>query len=149
MRNPIIPLLCCLLVPPTATAQMYRYVDDNGVTVYSQQPPPDRDAQQLAPQSGPSDTTRSEARAALQGRLEAVQDASDDAAAAAEEEAQTSAEAAERRAGCDAARSNLRVLQRAGQQLVRDEEGNLRYAGQEERERRLKEAREQIDELCD
>ncbi len=148
MNHPICLLLCLLLLAPGAGAEMYRYVDENGVTVYSQTPPPHGDAQVLEPQTGPPSATRDAARAALQGRLEAAQDRRDDETMTAEEQAETAAEAAARRAGCDAARQNLKTLQRAGQHLTRDEEGKLRYINAKERQRRLQEAREQIDERC-
>jgi hypothetical protein len=36
-----IVLLACLLVPIAAAAQMYKWVDEKGVTHYSETPPPD------------------------------------------------------------------------------------------------------------
>jgi hypothetical protein len=103
----------------------------------------------IEPQAGPSETTSSKARAALQSQLEATQDRRDDEAAAAKAREQAAAKAAERRAGCEKARRDLRFLQRSGQQLIPDKDGKLRLLSTDERVRREKEAREQIDALCD
>jgi hypothetical protein len=149
MRCFVAPLLCGLLVTSAADAEMYRYVDENGITVYSERPPADGEATVIEPQAGPSETTSSKARAALQSQLEAAQDRRDDEAAAAKAREQAAAKAAERRAGCEKARRDLRFLQRSGQQLIPDKDGKLRLLSTDERVRREKEAREQIDALCD
>jgi len=149
MRHLLVPLLCCPLVIPSAKAEIYRYVDDNGMTVYSQSPPPDGEVKVIKPEPGPSETTSDETKESLESWLEAEQKRRQDEKAAAKERENAAAEAAERRAGCEAARRSLQALQRVGQPLVRDEDGRIRYITVDERERRLKAAREQIDELCD
>ena len=43
MKRIVLLVLACA-VAPLATAQMYKYVDKDGKTVYTDQPPPDADA---------------------------------------------------------------------------------------------------------
>lgn len=46
-----------LIAPATEAARTYKWVDEDGVTHYTQYPPPDRDAQVVEPSIGlPSDT---------------------------------------------------------------------------------------------
>ena len=43
----IIVLACALALVPIASAQMYKYIDKNGKTVYTDQPPPDVDSKNM------------------------------------------------------------------------------------------------------
>ena len=49
---------------------------------------------------------------------------------------------------CQAARQDLATIQSRGQLRERDEKGNTRYVGEEEKQRRIKAARKQIREYC-
>ncbi|MGD2052759.1 MAG: DUF4124 domain-containing protein [Gammaproteobacteria bacterium] len=49
---------------------------------------------------------------------------------------------------CAAARKNLATIQSRGQLRERDEQGNTRFVGEEERQRRIKQAKTQIREYC-
>ena len=49
---------------------------------------------------------------------------------------------------CQAARRDLATIQSRGQLRERDEKGNTRYVGDEEKQRRIKEAKRQIREYC-
>jgi len=46
-----------LLVPAAEAARTYKWVDENGVTQYTQYPPPDKDAQVIEPSIGISSDT--------------------------------------------------------------------------------------------
>ncbi len=49
---------------------------------------------------------------------------------------------------CQAARQDLATIQSRGQLRERDEKGNTRYVGEEEKQRRIKAAKKQIREYC-
>ncbi|NNL07097.1 MAG: DUF4124 domain-containing protein [Gammaproteobacteria bacterium] len=49
---------------------------------------------------------------------------------------------------CQAARQDLATIQSRGQLRERDEKGNTRYIGEEEKQRRIKAAKKQIREYC-
>lgn len=56
MKRFILLALACAIAP-VATAQLYKYVDKDGKTVYSDQPPANQDSQRLNVQSGRSTDT--------------------------------------------------------------------------------------------
>ena len=49
---------------------------------------------------------------------------------------------------CTAARQDLATIQARGQLKERDEQGNVRFVGEEERQQRIKQAKKQIKEYC-
>jgi hypothetical protein len=49
---------------------------------------------------------------------------------------------------CAAARQDLATIKSRGQLRERDEQGNTRFVGEEERQRRIKQAQKQIKEYC-
>ena len=49
---------------------------------------------------------------------------------------------------CQAARQDLATIQSRGQLRERDEKGNTRYVGEEEKQQRIKAAKKQIREYC-
>jgi hypothetical protein len=49
---------------------------------------------------------------------------------------------------CTAARQDLATIQSRGQLRERDEQGNTRFVGEEEKQRRIKQAQKQIKEYC-
>ena len=50
----LVILAIALAVAPLATAQLYKYVDKDGKTVYTDQPPPSGDSQQIKVQTAPT-----------------------------------------------------------------------------------------------
>ena len=49
---------------------------------------------------------------------------------------------------CNTAKQNLATIQSRGQLRERDEQGNTRYVGEEERQQRIKQAKKRIREYC-
>jgi hypothetical protein len=143
-------LLALLLgLPLTVPAQPYRYVDENGVTVYSQSPPPAAPAARvdIAPSPPAADTAAALQR--LQQQIEQDFDARGDEARAAEAAATDADAAAKRAEGCAAARRNLQTLENLGARMLRMPDGSVRRPGDEERSEMMDEARTQITDLCD
>ena len=69
MKRLLIIAIACL-VAPIASAELYKYVDKDGKTVYSDQPPVNIDSKQMNIQSRPSSTagsSRDRARARRNG----------------------------------------------------------------------------------
>jgi hypothetical protein len=143
-------LLTLLLgLPLTAPAQPYRYVDENGVTVYSQSPPAAAPAVSvdLAPPPPAAETAAALQR--LQQQIEQDFDTRGDEARAAEAAATEAAAAAKRAEGCAAARQNLRTLEDLGARMLRMPDGSVRRPGDAERAEMMDAARAQITDLCD
>ncbi|MEN8176913.1 MAG: DUF4124 domain-containing protein, partial [Pseudomonadota bacterium] len=94
-------------------ARVYQWVDEQGVTVFSQTPPPpgtaiEADTIDTAPP--PPTTDPEEARRALEERVEALDQRREERREAEDEQRQARTEAADRRALCDQARARVAQL---------------------------------------
>ena len=144
----LLPLLATLIIITNADAKMYRWVDENGVTVYSQTPPPSGDATELniaapkpASQPEAEPTTSVEPTDATQEEKQATED---------EEMAKKKAESDKIKAeNCKAARHNLDVYTNIGNRLLKTPDGLYERLSDEEREKRIKQEEGRIKEFCD
>jgi len=136
-------------LPQAASGQPYRYVDENGITVYSQVPPPGAEAATVEIAPAPSDADIDAARERLRSQIEQQFDQSQEQSESAEAQAQQSAAAAQRAKACAAARQNRQTVQDLGARMLRMPDGSLRRVGDDERQAMLDEADQQIAELCD
>jgi hypothetical protein len=127
-------------------AEMYKWVDDEGNTYYSQSPPVDETAEVIEP---PPKIDTDSARDKLEKRREAFKLA-DEAEAKSEEEAQKKAEEeAIRKENCRISKSRLDSLQNSRRIRAVDEEGNITRATEEEHQSRIDKVKENIQKYCD
>jgi hypothetical protein len=140
-------LLSTALAAGAAFADAYRWVDDEGHTVYSQVPPADREWTRIQGSAGraPSgEETWKEVE-----RIQQQLDASAEERAQAREAAQTEKEAtALRRRNCEAAKANLERYQGDPGRLIREPDGSYIRLTAEQREARIEETRRQVEEYC-
>lgn len=138
-------LLLAIGVSP-ALAGMYKWVDEQGITHYSQTPPPSGNAQQIKPPPTPADS-----EAAVK-RLEAQRQEAQKRHEAGQQDARESQKSAESQAireeSCRLARQNLNTLEAHSRVAVRDADGNMKRLSEEERQTQLSEAKKQVDEYC-
>lgn len=139
--------IATLLMTFTVHAQIYKWVDENGQTHYSQQPPASGEAQQIdVPPPPPVDPE------AAQEEVEELieqQEAAEQAEQEAREQAQQEAEQqAIREENCRIARQNLEQYQNNPGRRVMDEEGNVTRLREEDRQQKMQEFQQQIDEFC-
>ena len=151
-------LLCCL--PALMGADVYRWVDANGVVNYAQQKPQNVASERITADTGervedeaptpsapaatptpdgaqpPTDRLTDAQREALQG-LQATDQARRDELAAI------------RKANCDRARGVLQRLETYGRLRVRDANGNESAMTEEDREQRVTEAQQGVVENCE
>lgn len=145
MKLFLLPLL--LLFSTALPAAMYKWVDENGETHYSQYPPPDRDYEALEPPPPPA-SDAGQAQQELEGLLQR-QDEERQARQTAEEEAAAAEQQAEQRQkACAAARHNLEILTTGGRKRITGPDGVARYLPEEERQAKIAEAQKQIEEYC-
>lgn len=137
-----------VLLPAAVAADVYRWVDENGVTVYSQWPAPSAESVRVETPAGPSEAAQAAAEARFQQQREQLQDAAEARSAAAEERAQAAALAQQRAENCAKARQNLETLQNLGPRMVRKPNGSYLRMTQDEVAAEMRTAREQIDEYC-
>jgi hypothetical protein len=135
-------LACGLTLP--AAAEMYKWTDENGVTIYSQSPPPGGEATVVKPPPPPPEplpsTSPLEEPPAGDAKR-APPDPKEVARRQAEEEAL-------RKLDCRAAQDRLRAMERGGSFRIREEDGTSRRLDPEERQRLLREAREDVKKSC-
>lgn len=136
-----------VLTCPGAYAAMYKWVDENGVTHYSQNPPPSGGAQEIAPPPPPASGA-----ADVQSDLEARIKKLDEERAAREKQAEKDRQKAEddaiRAENCHKAQVALDILLSQPRVLITREDGTQERLTDEERQERIKQRRTQIDEFC-
>ena len=140
--------LTLALFVPAVSAQMYRWVDQDGVTVYSEQPPADTAATPIRTQPGPSAEDTLSAQERIRTLVEQDFDKREEAARQAEESRKGAENQAARQANCQAARTNLETIQNLGGKLLRTPDGAYRQVPDAERVKLADEARKQIQENC-
>ena len=133
----------------SAMAGMYRWTDDQGNVVYSQQPPPDnRDVRQIAPPPPPAEKTENASQSVqeLQKKLDA---AAQERREAMDEKKKAKAEQEQRKKRCQAARQDLKTLnERPPNTLYNMPDGQWKRLTPEERAERIKMLNKAIETNC-
>jgi hypothetical protein len=136
-----------LLVLGPAEARTYKWVDDNGVTQYSQTPPPKRDYEVVHGPAKPA--TGSEKTASdLEIRLHQFEQRRDEAAKQKAERQKAKQVNAQRRTDCEKSKQNLEYLENHPQIRLTDEDGSVRYLTEKERQEKIQASRDNINKLC-
>jgi len=143
-------LLGAMLIAITlsAHAAFYKWVDANGVTQYSQSPPPSGHYQEMRSPSPPpvGDTT------AEQQKVEAsspTQGSAPARAATPPPDAQQQAKLQmEREQYCQHAEQSLATLENHARLRYTAEDGSIRVMSEEEKQAKITETRKMIDETC-
>lgn len=136
-----------LAIAGLAQAAMYKWVDENGVTQYSQYPPQDRKVDVIAPPPPPAEDPEG-AQKKLESLLQKQDEQRKAAAGAEEEQTKTAEQAKQREQNCLNARSNLDKLSTGGRKRIIGPDGVASYLTDEDREARIAEAKKQIQEYC-
>lgn len=143
-----------LLCAAPSSAQMYKWVDDKGVTHYSESPPPGRKAQQIqatpTPSPGPSATPKPAEPASTWGDKErAFRQRTIEREYAEETKRKRDAErVALRRAACLEARYMLDALNSGVPVYKLNEKGEREYLADNVRADRLQRAKENAETYC-
>jgi len=147
MKRWMILAAVAALALTTAQAQLYKYVDKNGKTVYSDSPPPDVDSKQIRvqPSGGPSDvpaakTSVQRDKDAEKGRKEAAKKSDKDA-----KDAERQAKIQER---CNYLKADLATYE-GGVRLKRtNDKGEQEFMTDEQIEAAKVRTRREMDEAC-
>lgn len=145
MQRIALTLALALAAAPLAHAELYKYVDKDGKTVYSDAPPPNADTRQLktlgsAPPAAAPKTAMDKDKDQEKLRKEAreKQDKADKAARGAEEQERA----------CNQARANQRAVQQGGRLYKYDEKGERAFMTDDEIEAEKAKAARAVDEAC-
>jgi hypothetical protein len=141
--KPIIPFmfsLSCLILSNTALAdKLYKWVDDQGVTHYSEHPPLNTANEVIKPKTGHSDpVTYTPPAPAPVSAAEAKK--------AAEAEARAARKDPKR---CAEARKNLETLKTFARIKIMGADGQYRYLTPDEQKQKLTESSKVVEESCD
>lgn len=148
--SPVPLLLCAVCVSATQAllaGQVYKWVDENGVTVFSQTAPANTPSEVIS-EPPPPDGTEA-ARAELEARidrLDKAEEARHEAAAEAGAEARRASAAAE---ACERSRAHLASLESGPpQKLVVAPDGTSRRLSYEELQERIAKTRKDVKDHC-
>ncbi len=147
-RVPLLMLLFAVCSAPV-TAQVYKWVDAEGNVHYGERRPPGLEAETLKVQP-PTLTTEQRSLELEKLKLKAGLGAENQIPQAGQtDEARAQMPQAVREENCRIARSNMASLVQKRRIVRTDETGNLVRLDDTERERRLQDAKEQVEEFCD
>lgn len=148
MRN-FVFVWVILLFSVTASAQIYKWVDENGKTQYTDQPPPPgvaKEGQKLdiksAPASMNNETDRSNNLAEERLDFDKRQQQKK------EEEANQQAKAQEDKKNCVEAQGRLRIFTDSPRLTVPDGNGGIAYVDDDMRQKQINEANKAIAASC-
>ena len=149
-RYPMFALMlagCLLLLQSPATADVYKWVNENNEVQYTQMPPPPGIKYVRIQTTEHPDTaaTKAEPEAPTKAAASSKSQAQLDAEAMAEYEAEV---ARISRENCKIARNNLAQLNMGGHLRYRNEAGEYVNMDEPERQKRIAEATKQIEQFC-
>jgi hypothetical protein len=138
-------VLALVLAVPLAGAQLYKYVDKNGKTVYSDQPPATGDSKQIRVQAGPADAPAAKPAAEKDKAAQKGREADKDKGKKAEDAAK---EAQRKAAACEQAKIRYQALVDGGRIYKYTPSGEREYMSDEEIESGRTQAKREMDEAC-
>ncbi len=140
-------LIAAVLACSSVAAKTYRWVDENGVTVYSQSPPPSGAATEIKPPPPPA-ISPEEAWRKLDAQKQKLEDLREDRELEKKAASEKKAEADRLKNNCEAAKRNLAGYIARPHARQKGADGEYRYITEEARQERMKQAKEQIKENC-
>ena len=139
-------LLSLLFVTGSASAEMYKWVDEEGNTHYTQSPPPgDIQAETIAP---PPEVDTKQAVKQMQEMQEQSDDYEKQKQETAEEQRKKEEEIERKKSNCELARKRLASYTEPRVKFVQPDGTRVR-ATEEERQEQIKKSQEMIDEFCE
>lgn len=142
--NRIALAVIALALAPAVCAQLYKYTDKDGKTVYTDQPPANAESKpmrvQTAPPTAPEKSAIGKDKELDKGRKEVA-----DKAKKSDEVAKREADNAQR---CADARSNLELYESGGRIAKRNAQGERVFLEQNEIDAEKVKARAVMDEAC-
>ncbi|HXF77832.1 MAG TPA: DUF4124 domain-containing protein [Usitatibacter sp.] len=140
----IIVLAIALCLAPLASAQLYKYVDKDGKTVYTDQPPPDAEAKRV----GNTSSVPAAAGKSYVERDKELQKGRDKAKEEAKKADEKSRVAADRDDACRQATAQARMYDEGGRFMKTNEQGEKVYLSDDEIEAAKQKSHREADEAC-
>jgi hypothetical protein len=151
----LLVLAAALAFSAGASAQLYKWKDANGRTRYGDTPPPGVDASRLrVPSSAPSPAPSPDASDAKADKAEkltpeqAFRKRQQDRAAAEEKAAKERADADAKRTNCEAAQTQLRILESGQRVSTVNAAGEKVYLDDDQRAAQMARAQKAVSDWC-
>ena len=132
---------------PAYGGKVYKWVDENGVTQYTQTPPPKGDFVGVKDPVKPA-IAPEEAKKQLQERVDAFQKRRDDTGKAREEAEKKKTEDDKKLADCEKSKKNLANFKANSRIRFTDKDGSVTVMPEEERQKKMQEMQDNINTLC-
>jgi len=140
-----------LFISAPLIAKSYRWVDENGVTVYSQKPPPSGAATEIKPPPPPA-ISPEEAQRKLDAQRQMLEDLKEDRELKKKEATEQKEVSKRQKSNCEAAQKNLATLTSRPHARARARQkgpdGEYRYITKEARQEKITAAKKQVQENC-
>ena len=148
MKRLLIIAIACLAAP-IASAELYKYVDKDGKTVYSDQPPVNIDSKQLNIQSGASSSAAAPAAASKSAvdRDRDLQKTRDEARDRAKKSGDSAKQAEAQEQACAQAKSNYQTYAEGGR-ITKFQNGERVFLSDQEIEVERERSKRDMDEAC-
>ena len=144
----IFSLICLLGVPNQSHARLYKWIDADGNTHYTQQPPPDGIAAEDIKLPASVNIDTEQATKSFEEQQKEEQELSEAVEKEEKKRIRQEEHADLIKENCKKAKAKLENVQNTGRIKAVDEEGNVVRATEEERQRRIKNAQESIKKWC-
>jgi len=143
----ILIVACALALAPLASAQMYKYVDKDGKTVYTDQPPPDADPKAMRVPSSAVSNAPTPGKTAVQQDKE-LQKGREKTAEAAKKADETAARAKAEEERCNSAKAAYAQYQLGGRITKLNDKGEKIFLGDDEIDAAREKSRQQVEQYC-
>lgn len=145
----IISLVCLLGMSPQSHAKLYKWVDAEGNTHYTQSPPPEGVTTEDVKLPASVNLDNKEAVKSFEEQQKKGQESAETKQKDEKELNREAEHTALKKDNCRKARAKLENVQSAGRIRAIDENGNVIRATEEERQRRIMDAQGKIEKWCD
>jgi hypothetical protein len=143
----IVIVACALALAPLASAQLYKYVDKDGKTVYTDQPPAGADTKQMNVPSSAIGNAPAAGKTAVQQDKE-LQKARDKVKEGEKKTEEKEARARAEAERCNSAKAAYAQYQLGGRITKLDDKGEKIFLGDDEIDAARERARQQVDQYC-
>ncbi|MEM7207407.1 MAG: DUF4124 domain-containing protein [Pseudomonadota bacterium] len=142
-------LIALLTFSANAQAKIYKWVDENGITQYTQYPPPDESVatEEIKTQSQNPEQAAS-AQEALQKRVDSLNERRSDKKLAAEEGEEAVAQRKQVQKFCDETKARLAEFESGRRLAEKQEDGSYVPVTEDQRETQIASMKAQIAENC-
>jgi len=141
-------LVCLLGLSPQSHARLYKWIDADGNTHYTQSPPPDGIAAENIKLPASVNVDTKPAIKSFEAQQKKQQESAETKQKDEKELNREAEHTALKKENCRKSKAKLENVQSAGRIRAVDEYGNVVRAGEEERQRRITEAQENIKKWC-